>query len=356
MIPVQNIYYMLTYAYRVLSNSTYKNVETEAFENAAELYTAILILGIGSQLKRGLNRDYIETVEAFSMLRGKIELNESIRPRMRLKQQLLCCHDEFSLNTRMNRILKTMCDKLLKTEISRNPKRDKIFKQKLRYLLVYFEGVDNIDLSAVDWRMQFHRNNETYRMLMGICQLLSKSLLQTRSDGCTNLMDFEDDQSMSHLYEKFLLEYYCQEHPELKASASRIEWQLDEGSEEFGLPEMRSDIMLAHGQTVLIIDAKYYTHNMQENYGKRSVHSGNLYQIFTYVKNKEAELENVPHRVVGMLLYAKTDDEIQPNATYHMSGNEISVRTLDLNCPFGVIKHELDAIAETYFPDHPGIK
>ena len=38
-----------------------------------------------------------------------------------------------------------------------------------------------------------------------------------------------------------------------------------------------------------------------------------------------------------MLLYAKTDEEIYPDNVYQMSGNQITVRTLDLNLPFDEI-------------------
>ena len=44
-----------------------------------------------------------------------------------------------------------------------------------------------------------------------------------------------------------------------------------------------------------------------------TLHSGNLYQIFTYVKNKDTEFGDEPHRVSGMLLYAATDEAIQPD-------------------------------------------
>ena len=48
----------------------------------------------------------------------------------------------------------------------------------------------------------------------------------------------------------------------------------------------------------------------------------------------------------GMLLYAKTDDAVQPDGDYQMSGNQISVKTLDMNCEFAVIAGQLDTIAE----------
>lgn len=112
---------------------------------------------------------------------------------------------------------------------------------------------------------------------------------------------------------------------------------------------MQSDIMLRKGNHVFIIDAKYYLHNTQEQYGAHTLHSANLYQIFTYVKNKEYELKDVEHMVSGMLLYAKTDETIQPDNSYIMSGNRISVKTLDLNVPFEKIKEQLDSIVKQEF-------
>ena len=100
---------------------------------------------------------------------------------------------------------------------------------------------------------------------------------------------------------------------------------------------MQSDIMLTRDNEVLIIDAKYYTHTTQAQYDVHTLHSGNLYQIFTYVKNKDAEFGTKTHRVSGMLLYAATDEVIQPDNIYQMSGNKVSVKTLDLNQSFSEI-------------------
>ena len=342
MIRVQNIYHMLAYAFQVLRGRGYRDVATEQFDNAAELCAAILSRGISSQIKRGLGREYMDRTEAISSLRGKIEVSESVKTRSVMRRQMICAYDEFSVDTRMNGILKATCRLLLHADIS------KARKKELRSLMVFFSDVRDVDLATVDWHMRFDRNNQTYRMLMGVCWLVAKGLLQTQADGSAKLMDFFDEQRMSRLYEKFILEYYRQEHPELAAQASCIGWALDDDFDDL-LPTMKSDVMLCHGGAVLIIDAKYYSCTTQRRFDKRSIHSGNLYQIFAYVKNKEAELAEVPHTVSGLLLYAKTDEEIQPDGVYRMSGNRISVRTLDLGLPFESIRMQLDEIAETHF-------
>ena len=185
-------------------------------------------------------------------------------------------------------------------------------------------------------------------MLISVCYLVVKGLLQSTTSGGTKLMDFLDEQRMCRLYERFILEYYRKEHPEIRASASQIPWQLDDDF-SFMLPVMQTDIMLSKGNTTLIIDAKYYGHTTQEQYGIHTLHSGNLYQIFTYVKNKDVEYGEQPHNVSGMLLYAQTDELVQPNNVYHMGGNKISVRTLNLNCSFKEIASQLDEIVTEHF-------
>ena len=332
---------MLAYAFQVLDEQGYRNVAIEDFNNTAELCAAILARGISTQIKRGLGKEYIPRTEALSSLRGKIDITESIKTQALQRNLLVCSYDEFSVNSHMNRIIKSTVLLLLRADIT------KIRKKKLRKLLVFFDDVDAIDLHSVNWNMQYNRNNQNYRILISICYLVVKGLLQTQSDGTTKLMDFLDEQRMHRLYEKFILEYYRREYPQISANASQIPWKLDDDMSAM-LPVMQSDIMLTHGEKTLIIDAKYYSHTTQIQYDKHTLHSGNMYQIFTYVKNKEAELADKPHEVSGMLLYARTDEEVYPENEYRMSGNRIEVRTLNLDRDFSQIKAQLDGIAQKY--------
>lgn len=344
MIPVQNVYYMLSYAFRVLNEQGYKSIETEEFHNVAELCASILIKGVKQQLKRGLGQEYISETEALSSPRGKIDVTASIKNLSMIRGELVCTYDEFSVNSYMNRIIKSTLLLLRKAKIS--PGR----KKEIRKLLVFFEDVETLDIHTIDWSIQFNRNNQSYRMLVAVCELVIKGLLQTQSDGSTKMMDFLDDQKMHRLYEKFILEYYNTEykHLKVKASASMMDWQVDDGFRDL-LPKMKTDITLTCGERTLIIDAKYYERNLREQYGKVSIPTDNLYQIFTYVKTKENELAGFPHeKVSGMLLYAQTEEDGAFNNEYQIMGNRVCVRTLDLSGDFQSIKNQLDDIAEKY--------
>jgi len=133
-------------------------------------------------------------------------------------------------------------------------------------------------------------------------------------------------------------------------SASQIPWAVDDDFTKM-LPVMQTDIHLQKENDVLIIDAKHYSHTTQSQFNKNTIHSNNLYQIFTYVKNKEYTFKDEKHRVARMLLYAKTNAEIQPDQAYQMYGNQISVKTLDLNKPFNELSKLLDDIVDEYFYD-----
>lgn len=335
---------MLSYAFSVLKEQGYRSIAAEDFENTAELCAAILVRGFETQVKRGLGRDYVEAVDRLSTVRGKIDVSASLKTQALMRKQVLCAFDEFSTDTQAHRIIKATFALLLRSNMP------KARKKEIRSLLPYLSEVRQIDIRDADWSLRFDRNNQTYRMLVGVCYLVAKGLLQTQSDGTLKMMDFLDERRMHALYEKFILEYYRREHPGLNANASQIPWALDDGSSEM-LPVMRSDIVLSQGAKTLIIDAKHYEHSLQSRYDARTLHSGNLYQIFTYVKNKDAELASVsePHEVAGLLLYARTDDEVQPEGSYAMSGNRISVGTLDLNQDFSAIRDSLNSIAEDYF-------
>ena len=342
MIRVENVYYMLAYAFQILQEQGYKNVLAEEFDNVEELLSAILCRGVSVQLKRGLNRQYISREEPLTSPKGKLEINESIKTSVIRKKQLICSYDEFSVDEYMNRIIKSTLELLLRDDISKTRKKE------IRKVLVFLRDVSVLDVHNINWNLRYDRNNQTYRMMIAVCEMVVKGMLQSNTDGAMHVMDYLDEQTMPKLYEKFILGYYQCEYKDkgIKAYSPQIKWQLDD---EMGLylPTMQSDIVISCESTkkTLIIDAKYYSHNMQTKapYTSQTIHSANLYQIFTYVKNwnvKEGE------KVSGMLLYARTDDEIQPNNSYQISGNQISVQTLNLDCKFEKIREQLDRIAE----------
>jgi 5-methylcytosine-specific restriction enzyme subunit McrC len=341
MIKIQNIYYMLAYAFQVLREESYARIALENFEHVEDLLAAILAKGIANQIKRGLGRAYISQTDVLSSPHGKINISDSIKKNTMDKKRLACEFDEYSENTVFNRILKSTALRLI---CSADVEQDR--KKALITVLRYFSTVDTIKPRDIRWgRIQYNRSNATYQMLINLCYLVFEALLPTTQQGADKLSRFKDD-NLHRLFEKFVLEYYKKHHPTCRASASCIDWNTDDGVIDL-LPQMKTDITLQFAEKTLIIDTKYYGHTLQMNdlYHTRSIHSANLYQIFAYVKNKDIHHSG---NVSGLLLYAKTDEEITPDQRYLIDGNRINVRTLDLDKDFTGIRIQLDHIIKEW--------
>lgn len=336
---------MLSYAFQVLKQSNYEEVEAEEYEKVQDLFAAIISKGAAQQLKQGLYKEYITHHETLSVMRGKIAMSETIHNRIQRKQKLSCEFDELSENNMYNQILKTTMYYLVKNGGVANER-----KIALNKVLVFFSGVTILEPSSIQWRrLNYQRNNKNYEMLLNVCYLVIDGMMQTTEKGEYKMSAFSDEH-MARLYERFILEYYRQHHGYLsEVKAAQVKWNLiDENDESMirFLPVMQTDITLRLDELILIIDAKYYGRTLQLQFDKYSLHSGNLYQIFTYVKNQDKFSTG---NVSGLLLYAKTEEAITPDCSFNMGGNRIGAKTLDLNMEFSKIAAQLDAIAQSYF-------
>ena len=312
---IKNIYYMLSYVYTDLIQKDYKDIDVEEFDNIGDILAVILFKVVSKQVKRGLIKEYKAEEEELSVLTGKINIEKSIKLKANNKNKLYCEFDKLSLDNYLNSIIKTaMYILVLSKDISSQNKKN------LKKLVLLFSNVNTLKANEIRW-----------------------NLLMTTEDGEYKVAEFLSEKKMCSIYEKFVLSYYQKHYPSLRPRASKIKWNLDNELDKF-LPEMKSDITLTSGENILIIDTKYYSQSMQtiELYNSKTIHSNNLYQIFTYVKNKDI---NKNGNVSGMLLYAKTNEDIIPNSEYIMSGNKIMVRTLDLNKDFKFIAQSLNKIA-----------
>ena len=331
---------MMAYAFRDIRANGQDRFAGEDFETIHDLFAEILIRGIGSQVKRGLHRDYRRRSEELSTVRGRIDLTRTSAALSTVRGRVVCEFDEYELDTLHNRILKCVMILLIrKSSVSRER------QDALRRLLPYFDSVDQVAPASIRWnQLSFSRSSASYRMLMGTCELVIRGLLPTEDSGENSLLSWVTDEAMSSLYERFLREYYRLHHPELSPSAAMVRWDLDDevSSGTSQLPAMYTDITLRRGGRRLIVDAKYYSESMSfGQYGKSSIRSAHIYQILAYTKNSDVGRDG---SVSGMLLYARTDAGLEPDLDVTIQGNRIAARTLDLNHPWGLLREQLEEI------------
>jgi 5-methylcytosine-specific restriction enzyme subunit McrC len=330
MVKVGNICYMLAYAFRSLNAGGISYAGNDNFDNLHELFAEIIISGMRKQLKRGLPRQYRSQSEELSNLRGKIDIQISIRQQTMVRHRLVCEFDKFTEDTPGNRLIKCAVTHLLKHADVSDER-----KHYLKFLRASLNGVADVQHIKVP---QQRTGGAEYAMLVNVCGFLLDGLLMNTGGGY-KMREWLTDEAMSSLYERFLLAYF-KRHYDFNARKAQIDWDMSEVPAQ--MPKMESDVYLTHGGKTLIIDAKFYSHTMSEHFGKRTYHSNNLYQIYAYVKNADRARDG---SVAGMLLYAKTDEDITPDSDSVIGGNGISVKTLDLTRDFTGIKSQLEKVA-----------
>ena len=340
-ILIRNIYYMLAYAFQELKQNNYEDIAKEDFEHIQDLFAEILYKGVSMQLKQGLYREYVQQQDTLPLIKGKVDINGTIRARIQKKQLVSCEFDELSEDNNLNRILKSTMEILIGNESVKAMR-----KSALRSLLPFFSNVASINPKSINWSMlTYKRNNRSYRMLMNICYFIVDGTLLSTEKGSYKMATFSDEH-MNRLFERFVLEYYRKHHKDIQANSEKLSWDIDDDKPVRGiefLPSMQTDIVLRKGDRALIIDTKYYGEILKGKFDKKAVSNANIYQIFTYVKNMDT---NNTGKVSGMLLYAKTKEEFSEPVDTSISGNRILAFTLDLNQAFNNISKQLDSFIE----------
>ena len=338
-IPIKNVFYMLSYAYRSLKIEDTSSFKAESFKNVTDLYTEILIISVSKIVKRGMWKEYRDVQEDSSFVKGKVELKETFSMKNVMKHKIAVRYEILSEDNLFNQIIKSILVKLLThREIDGNKQK------RLRNILIYFSDVEEVPLSLELWKnLNYTNHNIFYQLPMDICRYLYESLLLQEDEHSVNNQMIEDEQQLSRLFEKFVFNFYKKETA-YRVSSPFIYWDVDDFHND-GLPIMKTDIVLKEGNDTLIIDTKFYQENMRKSYegGKMKHIPSNIYQLFSYVENyKSNEEENVG----GLLLYAKTNASEQPNHSYVIKGKKIGIETIDLSKDFQAITSQLLYLAE----------
>ena len=115
-IPIENIYYLLCYAWNKLDEKDRVSVSIDDKTELLDLFAKVLINASKMLLKRGIDKSYIDTTEELSGVKGKLELSQTLKQNLLFKQRTVCTYDDFSANILSNRILVTTIYRLTRTK------------------------------------------------------------------------------------------------------------------------------------------------------------------------------------------------------------------------------------------------
>lgn len=337
-IPIENIYYLLCYAWNKLEEKERVNVSVDDKTELLDLFAKILINGTKLLLKRGIDKSYIDYTDEIIGVKGKVQISQTLKSNLLLKQRTVCTFDTFSSNILTNRILISTLYLL-----SRTKGLDRELKNELITLQRMFSGIDLIEINnSLFSNIKLNRNNRFYGFLMNVCQIIYENTLPSEQLGNYKFADFtQDERKMNQLFEAFIRNFYRIEQNKYNiVKKENIKWQFDcknQESYQF-IPKMETDITLENSAEKIIIDAKYYKQTMLINYDKERINSNNLYQLFSYLINQEDQtLKTINAK--GILLYPTIEKEY--DLQYKYKRHIIEIRTINLNSNWKLIAERL---------------
>lgn len=337
---IKNIYYMLCFSFNknLLSLKDISSVGTESFDNIYNLFSIILCMMVRNQVKKGITKNYIYESDELTTVRGKINISQTIRNNSLVKSKIYCDYDDFSENIPLNQIIKTTANYLINSKYIGSAT-----KKELKKTMIYFSKVDIIEISSINWKnLIYNRNNNSYKQIIVLCELILKGLIVSDKKGAERFKEFLDETALHRIYENFIREYYKKKG----LPASKRKFRLTDNENSIvGMAE--TDITLENETDMLIIDAKFYDHILNDGRyeGSQIISRDNVNQVFTYVVKQKFETNK---NVKGMLLYAQTINEPEEYESAIIAGYEIKIRTLDLNKDWQHICNTLDGIANDF--------
>jgi len=344
-IPVENIYYLLCYAWNKLEEKDVVRVEAESTTELLELFAKVLINGTTYLFKKGLDRDYDNVHEDTSRLRGKVLFDPTMKQLLSKKARAYCVYDELSHNVLHNQILKSTIGKLIKLKGLETSLREGLLGLYKRYPLV-----DDIEIRSRHFRqVKLHRNNYFYHFLLNVCELIHDCVLVNEKTGDYRMADFvRDEGRMNALFEEFVRNFFKKEQNLFDVSRDYIRWTLlASGEHDHFLPRMETDVSLRakDGSRRIVVETKYYSGGFKVK-GRDGLQdkliSQNLYQLYAYLKNLETP--DSAHQVSeGILLYASIGEDA--DMVFNLPGHRLRVKTLNLNQNWQLIHRDLLSLA-----------
>lgn len=335
MIPIQNIYFLLCYAWDSLDEGQLVPVSQDDCKTLPELFARVLEGGVTHLIKRGLDRGYITENEDTSRLRGKFDVSVTIKRNLLRTSRVHCVIDSLSHDVLHNRIIKASLRSLIRCEDLDRNLRDRLLRLYRR-----LHEISDIELTGkVFGKVQLHRNNAYYGFLLHVCRLIHDNLLINEDTGNSKFRDFlRDEKQMASLFEKFVRNFYHHEQSVFDVTSQTFDWQEVEATRDdlTFLPRMRTDVSLDSPTRKVVIDTKYYAECLQSYFDTNKIHSGNLYQLFAYLKNLQI---GDGRSIEGILLYPTVGKSL--SLRYRVQGHTMRIETVDLNESWQVIRERL---------------
>lgn len=142
-IPIENLYYLLCYAWGVSDQLDKVKVDGEKCHSLENLLSMVLIHVCDRLLRQGLVREYRFEEQEVEGVRGKLNLAETLKSGKHLNGRTICQVDELTQDVVINRVIFSTLKRLMRIEGI-----DEDIRVRLRKTLVRFPHIQEIRVTG----------------------------------------------------------------------------------------------------------------------------------------------------------------------------------------------------------------
>ena len=354
-VPVRNIWFLLLYAYRLYRElpDSRRVILEETPNDLPALVAEILANAVQRRLRRSLSSGYQRRHDVLNRVRGRIDLLTTERDRLLQRARVSCRFDELTVDTLRNRYVREALKNIAVVVSADNAElgrrcRDLARRLEMAGATGYLDP-KRIDRSSVLNNTGWSDSHER-RMLMAAWLALNLAL-PTEQIGSALLPIINRREIRGwQLYEEAVAGFYegTLTQDWRVTPQSPIAWPLEGDEEKVNslVPGMVRDIVLESRNQRIVIDTKFTEIVSTGQYGNTTFKSGNIYQLYAYLRSQEDASDPLSLHSTGVLLYPAIDACVDESAT--IQGHRIRFSTVNLAAETQTIRNQLLRIVDAW--------
>ncbi len=272
-VPLKNIFQMIDYVYDIKLHLLNGEMTCQSLKGFYQVIARALAKRVLELSHRGFYRLYQEKQKRLPYLRGRLAMASTLQKPG--NPQLVCQYQEASFDHPDNQILLWTLFSVIQSNLSTN-KDLFILRQAYRSLLSSISLIPPEENFFIERR--YHRLNQNYRPLHGLCRFLLETSGPSHEEGEQNMIPFLIN--MSYLYESFLGEWLQRHLPQpfLLERSQRVQIG-QKNNLRFII-----DLVIHNPQNIkskYVIDAKYKNPSRPSN--------SDIFQVVTYAQSQNCQ-------------------------------------------------------------------
>ena len=218
-IPIQNIYYLLSYAWDKAEIESADNLISSEWTDAPiNLLTSMVLPELEQLVLHGLAVEYILKKREIKGIKGKLIIQQTFQDGLISQGKTICAVEEPSPDILPNQIIKSALLKVIRTkDIARD------LAGKVKRILPAFAAVSDQSFNIIPSVVIPRYQQQRYQFIIDCCSFLLESQMPISEKGEYYFKGlFNNKKQMARVFEAFVRNFYRREQSKFKVKSEKL--------------------------------------------------------------------------------------------------------------------------------------